>query len=560
MGLHPSPVPPVPEETARVAKLAFRRGNLCLRLRDEFETFFTDEALADLFAVEGRPAEAPWRLAVVTLLQFAEGLSDRQAAEAVRARIDWKYLLSLELTHPGFDYSLLCEFRGRLLSGSAELLLFEALLTRFGERGLVKARGTQRTDSTHVLSAVRTLHRLELVAETMRHALNTLAAEAPDWLGSQAELTASWPAWSARYGRRIEEFRLPKGRAEREALASTIGEDGFLLLEALLSPATPSPVCALAAVQTLRAVWLQQYYRQEPAGPGEGGVRFRTGEELPPAARLIQSPYDPEARYCTHGSAGWVGYKTHLTETCDPDTPSLITDVRTTAATQPDQGSLPEIHAALKQRNLLPAQHLVDSGYVEAESLATSPAQYQVEVIGPPQPDSSWQARAKEGFSAADFGVDFARQVATCPGGKQSVRWREKPERGATVIAIDFARPDCQACPLRERCTRCADHGRRLTVRWEAAHQALQAARKQASSEAFRRSYARRAGVEGTHSQRVRRCGLRRSRYVGQAKTHLQDVLTAAGLNLVRVGYWLLEQKRAHTRSDPFRRWVAAVA
>jgi len=120
MCLHPTVVPPVPEETARVAKLAFRKGNLCLRLRDEFDTFFADAAFADLFATRGRPAEAPWRLALVTLLQFAEGLSDRQAAEAVRARIDWKYLLSLELTHPGFDHSLLCEFRGRLLNGSAE--------------------------------------------------------------------------------------------------------------------------------------------------------------------------------------------------------------------------------------------------------------------------------------------------------------------------------------------------------------------------------------------------------------------------------------------------------
>jgi len=345
-------------------------------------------------------------------------------------------------------------------------------LTRFSERGLVKARGQQRTDATHVLAAVRTLHRLELVAETMRHALNTLAEEAGDWLVSQEELRPVLAAWAERYGRRIEEFRLPKGRAEREALAKTIGEDGFLLLHVLLSPGTPSPVVALSAVRTLQQVWLQQYWRQDPAPPGEAPLRFRTGEELPPASLSIHSPYDPEARYCTHGETGWVGYKTHVTETCDPATPSLITDVQTTAATRPDHATLPAIHAALEKRGLLPAQHLVDGGYVSAQSLATAAAKYPVEVVGPPQPDTSWQGKAGRGFAAADFTLDFAARVATYPGGQQSVRWHEKPERAGRVLAIDFARAACQACPLREQCTRCPDHGRRLTVRLEAQHQA----------------------------------------------------------------------------------------
>src|SRR5207244_9569446 len=131
MSLRPEPVPAIPEETVRVARAAFPKGHPYLRMQETFERFFTDEQFATLFPTRGKPAEAPWRLALVTLLQFAEGLSDRQAAEAVRARIDWKYLLSLELTSPGFDHSLLCEFRARLLAGSAELLLFETLLTRF---------------------------------------------------------------------------------------------------------------------------------------------------------------------------------------------------------------------------------------------------------------------------------------------------------------------------------------------------------------------------------------------------------------------------------------------
>src|SRR5215218_1601230 len=120
MSLKPDPIQPVPEETVRVARAAFRKGNPLLKLRDELGTIFSDEDFADLFPRLGQPGLAPWRLALVTLLQFRESLADRQAAEAVRARIGWKYLLGLELTDPGFDHSVLCEFRSRLLAGSAE--------------------------------------------------------------------------------------------------------------------------------------------------------------------------------------------------------------------------------------------------------------------------------------------------------------------------------------------------------------------------------------------------------------------------------------------------------
>src|SRR5919197_1450703 len=202
MSLRPEPIGPVPEETARVARAAFRRGNAYLRLRDELGTIYTDEAFAALFPTHGQPAEAPWRLALVTVLQFAEGLSDRQAAEAVRARIDWKHALGLDLTDPGFDFSVLCEFRARLVAGAAEHLLLGALLAACTARGYLRPRGRQRTDSSHVLGALRVLNRLELLAETLRAALNAVAAAAPDWLRARA------PApWFERYSRRIEDYR-----------------------------------------------------------------------------------------------------------------------------------------------------------------------------------------------------------------------------------------------------------------------------------------------------------------------------------------------------------------
>ncbi|MGH9831358.1 MAG: transposase [Blastocatellia bacterium] len=157
MSLTPQEVNPIPEETIRVAQRTFPKGHALMRLRDQLGPIYADAQFLALFPPEGQPALSPWRLALVSVLQFAEGLSDRQAAEAVRSRIDWKYALALSLDDPGFDASVLCEFRSRLMAGHAELLLFETLLTLLRDQGLLKARGKQRTDSTHVLGAMQQL-------------------------------------------------------------------------------------------------------------------------------------------------------------------------------------------------------------------------------------------------------------------------------------------------------------------------------------------------------------------------------------------------------------------
>src|SRR3954454_7212779 len=228
MSMRPRVLPEVPTQTVAVARAAFPRGALAIRVRDELGEVFADGAFIDAFGVRGRPGISPGQLALVTVLQFRENLADRQAADAVRGRIDWKYLLGLELTDPGFDFSVLSEFRARLLAGDAEERLLERLLARCQALGLLKARGRQRTDSTHVLASVRVLNRLELLAESLHAALNELAAEAPEWLREVA------PApWYERYPRRIEDSRLPRKAEEREAYARTVGEDGFHLLDRL---------------------------------------------------------------------------------------------------------------------------------------------------------------------------------------------------------------------------------------------------------------------------------------------------------------------------------------
>lgn len=510
VSIRPQPIAPIPEQTVRVARAAFPRGNPYLRMHDELGTLYQDSAFASLFAQRGQPAEPPWRLALVLVFQYAEGLSDRQAADAVRARIDWKYALSLELTDPGFDASVLSEFRTRLVEGSTEQTLLEALLDHFRAKGLLKARGRQRTDSTAVMAAIRTLNRLESVGETFRHALNSLAIAAPDWLRPHLD-----PAWAERYGPRFDEYRLPKGDDARQFLAEQIGADGLRLLQAIYAPDSPTDLRDLPAIAILRQVWVQQY----SAPDDDGIVRWRAKEDLPPAAQTINSPHDPEARYTYKRSSSWIGYKVHLTETCDADTPHLITHVETTLATTPDCEVLPSVHQELARKDLLPREHLVDAGYPDAAILAESTHDHDVAVIGPVPPNVQWQAQTPGGFDVACFSIDWETNTATCPAGRGSRTWETSTDRhGNQMIHIQFARQDCQNCPHRAVCTT-SRNGRRLTVRPKEQHLALCAARQFQETPEFTALYHARAGVEGTISQGLRVCDLRHARYIGLAKT-----------------------------------------
>lgn len=542
MSLHSEAHFSVPEETQRVARAAFPNGTLCLRIGDQLGPLYRDAQFADLFPARGQPAASPARLALASVLQYVEGLSDRQAADAVRGRIDWKYALGLELTDPGFDHTVLSEFRSRLVHGQAELQLLDTLLTRCRELGLIRERGRQRTDSTHVLAAVRVLNRLERVGETLRAALNELAVIAPEWLQALAP-----PEWYERYAKRVENYRLPKTDVAREDLARVIAADGEQLLAAV-DTATDQPVLAqLPAVVTLRRVWAEQY-----AGtPGE--LRWREVKDMPSPAGLISSPYDVEARYSTKRDVEWVGYKAHLTETCDEDRPHLVVNVETTPATTPDDNMIEVVHESEKERDLLPGEHLVDKGYTDSAVLVASLRQYGVTIVGPVAEDPSWQARAGEGFDKGSFAVDWGRQVVTCPAGKQSISWLPNtyPKNGV-VLEARFARKDCTPCPYRSQCTRSKQEPRIIGLLPREQHEALQTARREQTTEAFRSRYAARGGIEGTHEQAIRRCGLRQCRYIGEAKAHLQHLLTAVAINLVRLSDWWAGTPLSRTRYSRF--------
>jgi transposase len=529
----------VPAETIRVAQAAFPKGNVYVRLRDELGVIYRDSEFAELFSWLGRPEESPGLLALVLVLQFAEGLTDRQAAEAVGSRIDWKYLLGLELTEPGIDYTILSDFRERLISGGADMRLLDSLLERFRTKKVLKDRGQQRTDSTHVLAAIRQVNRLECVGETLRVALEALATVAPAWLVAQIE-----PDWVDRYGARFDSYRLPKGLVERQTLQQQIGQDGHYLLSQIYHPQTPEWLRQVPAVERLRQVWVQQYYLDH-----QGQMHWRARDDMPANEHLIQSPHDPEARNRTKRDLNWTGYTVHVTETCEPDGPHLITHVVTTPATTTDVEVTDQIHQALADKSLLPGEHLVDTAYLDGGHLVSSQTDYQVDVLGPVPPDNSWQARAQQGFDVACFDIDWATQTVTCPAGKTSRSWQpEQDGRGNAVIKVRFALADCQACPCRVHCTSGQVSPRWLRFRPQAEHEALQVARHRQQSDEFKQRYKTRAGVEGTISQGTRAFGLRRSRYIGLAKTHLQHVLTAVAINLTRFGAWLVGTPLAKTR------------
>src|SRR5215216_2773790 len=529
MSLTPCPIDPVPPETARVAHAAFPTGNRYMTMRDELGIIYPNDLFADLYPQVGHYGEAPWRLALVTLMQCSENLTDRQAADAVRGRIDWKYALGLELTDTGFDASVLSEFRARLVTGAAAEQLLHRMLDRLRERGLLVRGGRQRTDATHVLAAVRKLNRLELVTETLRAALEALATAAPRWLQEVVP-----DQWYERYGQRARDWRLPKAEAARAALAVTVGTDGFALLEAVYAAEAPGWLRQVPAVQTLRLLWIQQYYRDR------NGLRWRGKGELPPGALAIGSPYDTQARYGIKRGMGWRGYKAHFTETCEPDRPHLIVHVATTVAATADVDTMPARHADLASLALLPDEHLVDAGYVSVDHLLDRKADHGVELVGPLPPDSGWQARDEQGFDLSRFAIDWDQKQVICPNGKTSRNWRQSTSRnGLPIIQATFRAPDCTPCPDRARCTRSPVLARHLTFRPHLQYETQQQLRAEQATDAWRDRYAHRAGVEGTIAQATRRSDVHQARYRGLAKTHLQHVLTALALNLVRVDAWL---------------------
>jgi transposase len=522
MSLHAHPIDPIPEWTRRIAQTSFPKGTLAMRIRDEMGSLYQDDDFADLFPKRGRAAEAPWRLALVTVLQMGENLSDLQAAEMVRGRLDWKYALSLHLEDTGFDASILCDFRQRLVENQAQERLLEPILQICRTRGWLVQGGTQRVDSTIVLGHARRLHSLETVGETLRDVLNDWAEKEPEWLLQVINLD-----WFDRYVHRFELQRFPKGKHAQERLISQVGEDVRTLLEAASSDQAPKAVKSSEQQTLLRQVWTQHYELRE------GHAHWRDGPLVTNAFRVV-TPYDQEIRESRKRETEWAGYKMHVAETCnEEDVVHLITHVKVSDATTADVDETENLLEDLQKKKLAPERVLVDSGYLSGEVIVRQREQGR-ELIGPVLPDTSWQHKIGMGVEA--FEIDWQERKAWCPQGKQSRRWAKKTgNRGEEAVHIFFAPEECQSCEVKQQCTKSEKGGRTLTVYPQKIHEALQERRTEEQGETFKQAYAQRSGVEGTISEGVRKHGMRRSRYKGKEKTQLQMTAVAAAINISRI-------------------------
>jgi transposase len=518
----------------------------------------TDGLFASAFGTRGRPGEPPARLALVTVLQMTENLGDRQAAEAVRTRLDWKYALGLPLDDAGFDFSVLSEFRSRVTEHGLEEAALDALLAKLAAEGLVSARGKQRTDSTHVIAAVRALHAIELAGESVRAAAEALAAAAPDWLAARF-CTADW---ARRYGARIDSWRLPAGKKERDVLIIEYARDGYALVSACYEESAPSWARELPAVQVLRTVLLQNFMITQDAQGREVISRREPGLEsgVPPAHVKISSPYDADARWGAKKDLLWLGYKLHISETCEdppacgcpPDPaaarprrcghdirPNLITHAATTDATVADSQMTVPVCAALAARGLAPARHYLDSGYAAPEHVLAAARQHGITLVTPLLADTSRQAREKKGYDRSAFAIDYGTRTVTCPEGHASRYWNETVPRGRPSVTVQFAAADCRPCPARAQCTTARRGGRVLTFPPRDLYDLQAAARAAQDGKDWQHDYNRRAGIEATISQAAAVTGTRRARYRGLAKTHLQHVYQAIAINLCRLdAYW----------------------
>src|SRR5438874_1259633 len=311
--------------------------------------------------------------------------------------------------------------------------------------------------------------------------------------------------------------------------------------------------------RTLASLVWNQHFEQV-----DGRVRGPDGPSVANAERVV-SPYETDARESCKRETEWVGYKVHLTETCgEEDAVHLIVQAQITTATEQDIEETMPFLDDLQARDLVPEVRLVDSGYVSGEVLAKH-AELGIELVGPLKQEGGWQHETGYGLSA--FQVDWQKQQVRCPQGHLSQNWCPgRHNRGEEVIRVSFSAVTCQACPVKELCTKREKHkGRILTLSPQRVHEARERRRTEQRTPAFQERYALRSGIEGSLSEGVRSHGLRRARYRGQSKTQLQATAIAAAINLVRIRQMLQRiqlglSPRSKRPQSPFARLRSRLA
>jgi transposase len=508
----------MPSETARIGQKLLSKDSSYRLVGDTLFASLYEQEFADLYPSEGQPGLSPVILALVTVFQFIEKLPDRQAAEALRMRLDWKYALHLPLEYEGFHYSVLSEFRDRLVRGQAEGRVFEKLVTQIRTLGLIKERGKQRSDSIAMLTKVRWLSRLEVTVETLRLAVGALVNNDREW--SQEVLP---PSWEDKYGERFVQQRYTE--KEWKEYEANIGNDGQWLLKRLVDGGAPADLQELSEVKLLRTVWAQQFREQA------GQMVFEELKTYDGRAQIV-TPHDPQAQYSRKRRSEWIGSKVQVTDTDDEGYPHIITDIVSTDSNLTDYEALPDIQKRLVQRQCPPADQYVDAGYVSGPNLVESQAR-QIDLRGPLAPAVTAQDLIPDGITQAQFQINLVEKQVTCPQGHRAV----SPVVIQDGLRFQFPTVVCAACPLRPRC--CAGKTGR-TIRIHTHYEVRRQAYARQKTQTFKQDYAKhRSGVEGSLSALVRGHGMRVSRYIGQKKRNLQALFTGCAANVKRTASWL---------------------
>lgn len=532
----------IPDETRDIAERACTGSTAWyLSLSRELRRIYSSLDVESLYPDAGQWGIHPYRAFAFVILQILEGLSDRAAAGQVAVNIGWKFVLALPIDHPGWDPTILCTERDRLLKADV-LAILDMQISLFKEQGLVDTL-KQRLDATPIEACVKSLNRTELIYETVRNAIEGLAQQAPQWLVSIAK-----PDWRKRYYLdRPFNYRLPKKETERQKLAEMSGEDGFHIISSIESQSSEELRNSLLDLDEIRV--LKQVLEDQFHPPNDSGKpKLRDNKELKPSGERIVSPHETDARRACKGDDTWDGYKLHTTETCVKGAPNFIIDARIEPATKNDSLTLPDIVERLHLREWLPKKLFVDSGYVNAPFFTKAQVELGLEIVSPLLNGHSWQSQAQKGFDSANFEVNFSTKQATCPTGIVSSQWKVKSEGH---IQIHFPKAACTACPSKLDCTK--SQRRILRVQPEPVYQHQRLMRFKQETLEFKREYSTRAGAEAMQSEVIRIAG-RRSTLRGRAKTTLKYVLACIGINFGRYFRW---QSGVRPRVTPTGKFLA---
>jgi IS5 family transposase len=523
----------IPEEVAQVGRELLEKTNPYRLVGDHVNDFLHLRDFIDFYSELGRGAICPIILSLITVFQYLENIPDRTAAQWAVVRIDWKYALHLPLRWSGFDFSNLSNFRKRLREHKAERMIFEKVLDWIRSQGVIKKHGRQRTDSSKIIGDVERLSRLELAWETMRLALRAIKAIVPGWYEEVIP-----DAFHEAYAERQSDWRMSE--AEVASKMEEAGRDGFWLLDHLEESA-PEEALALSEVEKLRTVWEQQFERQEE-------TRDVTVCEPPIKGKdVIQTPHDTDARWAEKRGEDWIGYRLQVTETAEDrkaenQHTQFITDIDVVGANVDDSEVVDEIEDRLIEQEMKPDELYVDRGYISGPNIAHS-ADREIELVGPALADTS---RKPEGYKQSDFELDFEKQEATCPEGKTSEKWYERPQADGHVGADVQFRGQCEGCASRDQCAP-GKSGRTLSI--SPYYKELAQRRAEQETEAFKEKMKRRPAVEGTISEMTRKHGMRRARYRGKGKVRLQAFFTGAAVNLKRLARALEAQEQAEAEA-----------